>query len=94
MNKLLNKIYEKLVRISPLFLYSTFAFADGEDILKAPMANFFTSVLGTGLDALLVIEVCYGSYLFTTAERKTKVFVGTGVVLLLTAFLRAKFAGG
>jgi len=92
MNKLLNKSYEVLVRILPLFLYSTFAFA-GEDILKEPMANFFTSVLATGLDALLVIEVCYGTYIFTTAERKTKVFVGTAIVLLITAFLRAKFGG-
>jgi len=93
MNKLLNNVYKVLVRISPLFLLSTLSYAGGEDILKEPMANFFTSVLATGLDALLVIEVCYGTYIFTTAERKTKVFVGTAIVLLITAFLRAKFGG-
>jgi len=93
MKKRFNKIFNLIMSIIYCLCYSALAFADGEDIAKVPMANAFATFLGTGLDALLLLEVGSAIYLFSAGERKVKIFVGIFIIILITAFVRTKFGG-
>jgi len=62
------------------------------DLLADPAKDLFKTFCGTGINLLLLIEICAGIYLFSTS-RKMAAFVGIPLLLAITAWAKVKFGG-
>lgn len=93
MKQVFNKIFNLILTGMCLFIYATLAFADGDDILAEPTKNLFATFVGTGINLLLLTEIVTAGYVFSTKERKLSTWVGLPIMILVTAFAKAKFGG-
>lgn len=62
------------------------------DLLAEPTKDLFRTFAGSGINLLILIEICAGIYLFSTS-RKIAAFVGIPLILGITAWAKVKFGG-
>lgn len=92
-SKILSIKSKSILFLTGLYLSITMnnAMAD-TDLLAEPTKDLFKTFAGTGINLLILIEICAGIYLFSTS-RKMAAFVGIPLILGITAWAKVKFGG-